>query len=282
MSDCEIVAEIGQNHNGDMGIATTLVQASIEVGADLVKLQKRSIPDAIPEHQRGVERDTPWGVMTYADYRARLELSWRDIGGLRAIAQAMGADLFMSVWDKQSAEELAQFAPWPYIKIPSARLTDLELVRLVAEKATLIGCPVILSVGMSTEDEIKIAETITRQNAPDYILLHCHSAYPAPSHELNLAYIRTLKERYLCRVGYSGHEWGISTTEWAVLLGAEMVERHITLDRTMWGSDQLASLEPNVFGKMVGHIRSMDAALGSGEKRVWPSEEPKRRSLRGN
>jgi len=276
----QVIAEIGQNHNGDMEIAEEMVVRSVEAGADWVKFQKRTLPDAVPEHQRDELRDTPWGRITYLEYREHLELSWDQITALGALADQFGVGWFVSVWDKTAAKEAVQHGS-KVLKVPSALCTNYDFVRYVAELAKGAGAELILSTGMSEELEVHASVKICQSIHGNPIIMHCHSAYPAPSDELNLRVIQTLKERYLFRVGYSGHEWGVAPSVWAVLLGASWIERHVTLDRTMWGSDQLASLPFDAFSRMVSHIRSVPVVLGSGEKVVWDSELPKRRSLRG-
>ena len=272
-----IIAEIGQNHNGEINLARRLIDAAHSAGANAVKFQKRTLPDAVPVDQRDTIRTgTPWGDLTYLEYRKRLEFEWGQLASLKQYAEKKGLQCFVSVWDTRAAEELDCVPGWPYVKVPSAKITDLPLLKAV--KAT--DLPVIISTGMSTIEEISNAARVFRQS--ELTIMHCHSAYPAATRELNLRCVPMLMDLYpWASIGYSGHEWGISTTTWAVVLGATVVERHITLDRGMFGSDQLSSLEPDVFAKLVKQIRSVPAALGNGVKRVWESEEAKRKSLRG-
>jgi N-acetylneuraminate synthase len=212
--------------------------------------------------------------MRYEDYRRKLEFSWEELAGLRVYARSRGLDCFLSVWDVASARGISE--EWGRIKVPSAKIVDLDLLRAVA--GTFL--PVIISTAMSTEQEID--DAVRYFGGQNLTIMHCHGAYPAPSSELNLRCIPELKRRYpAATIGYSGHEYGIATTVWAVVLGAETIERHITLDREMWGSDQASSLEPAVFAKMVGQIRSASVALGDGRKKVWDTETEKLRSLRG-
>lgn len=272
----EIVAEIGRNHNGSIEIASRLIDAACFAGADFIKFQKRDPDVCVPEDQRYVRRETPWGEMAYLSYCHRMEFSAEEHHQLEEYAERAGLGSFFSVWDEPSLAFALQFRS-RYVKIPSAKLTDAHLVRKAAES----GRHVILSTGMSTTDEIDIAESILRHSASEYTLMHCHSAYPAPYEELNLRAIHTLKERYLCRVGYSGHEYGVASTVWAVAMGAEIVERHITLDHNMWGSDHESSVEPHAFHRMVQRIRTLEDARGDGELRLWKSELPAREKLRG-
>ncbi len=277
-----VIAEIGQNHNGDFEIAKELICAAADAGAQAVKFQKRTLPDCIPEDQRDTTRIIPGvGEVSYLEYRTRLEFDWGTLNRLRCCAEDVGLDAFVSVWDRTAAEGLLRArgrakSQWSCVKIPSAAITDEETLAAAAD----VCVPVIISTGMSTSTEILNA---TRALSPRRLtILHCHSAYPAPTEELNLRCIETLHQEYPgATIGYSGHEWGIATTVWAVILGAEVIERHITLRRGMWGSDHFSSLEPDIFKKLVKHIRSVPNALGTGEKKLWESEMAKRASLRG-
>ncbi len=291
-----IVAEIGINHNGDMELAKKLIDAAAFSGADYVKFQKRCPEECVPRDQWHIGRDTPWGRMTYLDYRHRMEFDAGQYMDLWHHAKRRDIGMFFSVWDVTSADFAAQFA-FDYMKLPSAKLTNVELVQHVAglvAESNVKG--MILSAGMTGWDDVVAAvdgarKALDNATAPDRLdlpelwLLHCHSAYPAPTAELNLLCIQRMQAElapaYGLSVGYSGHEFGMAPTEWAVALGAQMVERHITLDRTMWGTDQMASLEPLAFMRLVQHIRSQERALGDGEKIVWPSEMPALLKLRG-
>jgi N-acetylneuraminate synthase len=277
----KVIAEIGQNHNGDFGAAQEMVIRSIEAGADYVKFQKRTLPDAIPERQRAEIRDTPWGSIPYLEYRQHLELDWREIGVLAQLAEMNEIGWFVSVWDKTAVTEAIQNDS-PILKIPSALCATFDFVRFVAEQAKRSGRGLILSTGMTSAEDAHASIKICQQIHGDPVVMHAHSAYPAPTDELNLRVIQTFRDKYLCQVGYSGHEWGVAPSVWAVLLGATWIERHVTLDRTLWGSDQLASLPFDAFGRLVAQIRSVDVALGDGEKRLWDTERPKRRTLRGD
>ena len=261
-----IIGEIGINHNGDIDVAKKLMEVAKNAGADAVKFQKRTPELCVPEHQRNQMRDTPWGYITYLDYRYKVEFDEEAYTEIDRYAKEIGIDWFASSWDIPSLEFIERFNP-PAHKIPSALLTDLELLR--AYRAT--GKPLIVSTGMSTLDEIKAAlELIGEENL---ILCHTTSSYPCPPEELNLRMIQTLRDMTsLCPIGYSGHEVGLVPSAVAVALGACLVERHITLDRAMWGSDQSASVEPQGLASLVKYIRVTERSLGDGVKRVYDSE----------
>lgn len=261
-----IIGEIGINHNGDIDVAKKLMEVAKNAGADAVKFQKRTPELCVPEHQRNQMRDTPWGYITYLDYRYKVEFGEEAYTEIDRFAKEIGIDWFASSWDIPSLEFIERFNP-PAHKLPSALLTDLELLR--AYRAT--GKPLIVSTGMSTLNEIKAAlEIIGEENL---ILCHTTSSYPCPPEELNLRMLQTLREMTsLCPIGYSGHEVGLVPSAVAVALGACLVERHITLDRAMWGSDQSASVEPQGLASLVKYIRVTERSLGDGVKRVYDSE----------
>jgi len=261
-----IIGEIGINHNGDIDIAKKLMEVAKSAGADAVKFQKRTPELCVPEHQRNQMRDTPWGYITYLDYRYKVEFDEEAYTEIDRYAKEIGIDWFASSWDIPSLEFIERFNP-PAHKIPSALLTDLELLR--AYRAT--GKPLIVSTGMSTLEEIKAAlELIGEENL---ILCHTTSSYPCPPEELNLRMIQTLRNMTsICPIGYSGHEVGLVPSAVAVAMGACLVERHITLDRAMWGSDQSASVEPQGLASLVKYIRVTERSLGDGVKRVYDSE----------
>ncbi len=268
-----IIAEIGINHNGSVENAKELIKAAAEAGVDAVKFQKRTPELSVPEHQKSQMRDTPWGYITYLDYRYKVEFDREQYSQLDAYCKELGIDWFASSWDIESLAFIDRFNP-PAHKIPSALITDLELLR--ATKAT--GKPAILSTGMSTMDEINIAvETLGIENL---IICHTTSSYPCPPDELNLKMIQTLRDNYSCPIGYSGHEVGLVTSVVAVGLGACLVERHVTLDRAMWGSDQAASVEPQGVRTLVKYIRVTEKSLGDGKKRVYESEQSALKKLR--
>lgn len=268
-----LIAEIGINHNGDLEIAKKLIDVSAAAGFDAVKFQKRTPEICVPESQRNVMRETPWGIITYLEYRKRLEFGFDEYKEIARYCREKKIDWFASCWDKPSVDFIHQFDPVCY-KIPSACLTDDELVSYVNKQ----GKPIILSTGMSTMDEIRHAVSLID---PDRLLLaHTTSVYPCKPEELNLRAILTLKQTFGCPVGYSGHEVGLQTTVAAVVLGAAFIERHVTLDRAMWGSDHAASVETSGMFRLVRDIRIVEVALGDGIKRVYPSEEAARQRLR--
>ena len=270
---CFVIAEIGINHNGDLDIAKRLIDAAAVAGCDAVKFQKRVPESAVPDGYKNVQRETPWGVMSYLEYRRRMEFGAAEYAEIDTYCRERGIEWFASCWDVESVAFMERFAPECY-KAASPGLTDLEL--LGAMKAT--GRPLIISTGMSTAEEISTAVEFL---GVDHLLIaHSTSTYPCPPEELNLRMIESLKEEFPCPVGYSGHESGLQTTYAAVTLGASFVERHITLDRGMWGSDQGASVEPHGFKRLVRDIRVIEAAMGDGVKRVYDSELPNREKLR--
>jgi N-acetylneuraminate synthase len=268
-----IVAEIGINHNGDLEIAKQLVDVAKGAGCDAVKFQKRTPELCVPPEQRNVMRETPWGIMTYMDYRRRIEFDTEEYREIDRYCRERKMLWFASVWDKPSVDFVEAFQP-PCYKVPSATLTQHDLLREI--KRT--GRPVILSTGMSSMEQIRAAVDIL--GTENLVLMHSTSTYPCKPEELNLRMIQTLRQEFDCPIGYSGHEVGLQTTYAAVVLGACMIERHITLDRAMWGSDQAASVEPHGFARLVRDIRVIEKALGDGIKRVYESEKVAMRRLR--
>jgi N-acetylneuraminate synthase len=270
---CFVIAEIGINHNGDVELAKQLVDVAVAAGCDAVKLQKRTPELCVPPEQRDLQRDTPWGRMTYLAYREHIEFGEAEYRAIDDHCRAKGIPWFASCWDEPSMEFVEQFEP-PCYKVASASITDARLVAATA--AT--GRPTILSTGMSSMDEIRAATALV--SADQLLLAHSTSAYPCEPEELNLRMIATLRAEFDCPIGYSGHEVGLQTTVAAAVLGAAFVERHITLDRAMWGSDQAASIEPGGLTRLVRDIRVVEAAMGDGVKRVYDSEIPVRNRLR--
>jgi sialic acid synthase SpsE len=269
-----VIGEIGINHNGDLRNAFALIDAAKTAGMDAVKFQKRTPEVCTPRDQWDIERDTPWGRMTYLDYRHRVEFGAEDYRQIDEYCQEVGIDWFASPWDVESVDFLGGYNQ-PAFKVASACLTDDLLLR--AMRAT--GKTVILSTGMSTPDQIRHAVEVL--GSRNIILCHATSTYPAPPEQLNLRMIETLAAEYPnVPVGYSGHEVGLQTTLCAVALGAVLVERHITLDRAMWGSDQSASVEPEGMRRLVRDIRVLEASLGDGVKQVYPGELAAMKKLR--
>lgn len=269
-----VTAEIGINHNGNLEDALAMIDVAVEAGCDAVKFQKRTPEICVPKDQQSVERDTPWGRMTYLAYRHRVEFGRDEYEAIDRYCRDRGIAWFASPWDVPSVDFLELMNP-PALKIASASLTDDELLVRVRET----GRTVILSTGMSTTDEIRHAiELLGRERL---ILCHTTSSYPAPAEELNLRMLHTLMHNFPdVPIGYSGHEIGLQTTVAAVALGATFVERHITLDRANWGSDQAASVEPAGLKRLVRDIRVVEKALGDGVKKVYDSELPARAKLR--
>jgi N-acetylneuraminate synthase len=268
-----IVAEIGVNHNGDLEIAKKMIDAAVHAGVDAVKFQKRTPEVSTPPEQQKQMRDTPWGYMTYLEYRRKVEFGEEEYREIGRYCKKHNIPWFASVWDEPSVDFLEQFH-MPAYKIPSAALTDHNLLRHLRKT----GKPLILSTGMSTIEQIKVAVEVL--GTEDLVITHATSTYPCDSAELNLRMIGTLRETFPCPIGYSGHEVGLVTSVVAVALGACMVERHLTLDRAMWGSDQSASVEPGGFERLVKYIRVTEAALGDGVKKVYESEMPSLNKLR--
>jgi len=268
-----IIAEVGINHNGNLHIAKRLVDVAYMAGCDAVKFQKRTPEKAVPPEFQSVMRETPWGIISYLEYRRMVEFGFKEYDAINQYCKEKGIIWFASCWDEDSVDFIEQFSP-PCYKIASASLTDIPLL----EKVKSTGRPVILSTGMSTLDEI--AASVELLGTENLLIAHSTSTYPCPPEELNLRMIETLRRRFDCPIGYSGHEVGLQTTYAAVTLGAAFVERHITLDRAMWGSDQAASVEPSGIIRLVRDIRVIERALGDGQKRVYESELKARDRLR--
>lgn len=268
-----VIGEIGINHNGDLDLARRLIDVAADAGCQAVKFQKRTPSICVPEEQKGQIRQTPWGEMTYLEYKERTEFGIDEYRQIAKYCDERGLHWFASPWDVPSVEFLEEMGVLVH-KVASAGVADHELLRALA--AT--GKPIILSTGMSTLPEIDRAVEIL--GTSDLIMMHATSTYPLPPEEANLRTITTLKDRYGVPVGYSGHERGLQISLAAVTLGAVCVERHITLDRTMWGSDHAASLEPSGLEHLVRDIRIIEQALGDGVKRVFPGEEAPKARLR--
>lgn len=268
-----VVAEIGINHNGSVDIAKRLIDAAKHAGCDAVKFQKRTPEICVPADQRDMMRTTPWGYVSYLDYRHRIELGLDEFREIDAHCRAAGITWFVSCWDEPSVAFMDQFDT-PCHKIPSACLTDAALLR--CHRAT--GRPLVLSTGMSSMSQIRAAVGLL--GTANLLLTHCTSTYPCHPSELNLKMLQVLRTAFPCPVGYSGHEVGLAPTVAAAALGACFIERHITLDRAMWGSDHAASVEPGGFERLVRYIRLVEESMGTGEKEVYQSEVPILRRLR--
>jgi len=269
-----VIAEIGINHNGDIENARRLIEGAVKAGCDAVKFQKRTPDLCVPPEQRDIKRDTPWGIMTYIEYRHKVEFNKAQYAQIDRICKDLKIDWFASCWDEEAVDFMEQFDP-PCYKVASASLTDAGLLK----KKRSTKRPMIVSTGMSTMDEIKSAiELIGHDNL---LLAHSTSTYPCKTSELNLRMLHTLKTLYSnVPIGYSGHETGLAPTWAAVAMGACFVERHITLDRAMWGSDQAASVEISGLERLVSNIRDIEKAMGDGIKKVYDSELGPKQKLR--
>lgn len=269
-----VIAEIGINHNGSLETAKKLIKAAKKAGCDAVKFQKRTPELCVPKDQWNLERDTPWGRITYLEYRHKVELSYEDFVQIDKYCRKKDIHWFASCWDEPSVDFIEQFNPYCY-KAASASLTDIDLLKKKQET----GKPLMISTGMSTMEEIKNA--VNSLDKKNLLIAHSTSAYPCRYEELNLKMIQTLKNMFPeIPIGYSGHETGLAPSWAAVALGATFIERHITLDRAMWGSDQAASVEPGGFQRLVSNIRDIEKALGDGIKKVYDSELSQMKKLR--
>lgn len=269
-----IIAEIGINHNGSVDVARQLIDAAVQAGCDAVKFQKRTPELCVPKDQWEKQRETPWGTMSYIDYKRKTEFGLEEYTLIDDYCQARGIDWFASCWDEPSVDFMEQFSPVLY-KMASASLTDKPLL----DRVRATGRPLMLSTGMSTNQEIEAA--VKHVGLDNLMIAHSTSAYPCLPTELNLRMIPTLIKQFPgTPIGYSGHETGLSPTVTAVALGATFVERHFTLDRATWGSDHAASVEPGGMMKLVRDIRDTELALGDGVKVVYESEREPLRRLR--
>jgi N-acetylneuraminate synthase len=270
-----IIAEIGINHNGDLKNAKKLIDISVFAGCDSVKFQKRNPDICVPVEQKNIIRDTPWGDMTYLEYKYRIEFGNKEYDEIDRYCKEKEIDWFASAWDLDSQEFLKQYN-CKYNKIASAMVTNEILLHRVAEEKKYT----FISTGMSTLKEIDKAVEIFRSYGCEFELMHCNSSYPTEDFNSNLNCIKTLRERYDCKVGYSGHEKGIQITLAAVALGVTSIERHITLDKYMYGSDQFASVNPMDLLKMCKLIKIIDSAMGDGKKILREEEKELLKKLR--
>jgi N-acetylneuraminate synthase len=268
----KIIAEIGINHNGNVDLAKKIIAISASSGCDYVKFQKRTPDLCVPNDQKIKLRSTPWGEMTYLNYKKKVEFEEDEYQEIDSFCKKLKINWFASAWDLNSLEFLRKYSN--IVKIPSALITNNDLIIAARKKFDFL----LISTGMSTEEEIEKAVNLCN---PD-VIFHTNSAYPSKVSELNLNYISHLKKKYKKIIGYSGHEFGLATTFATVPLGVEWIERHVTLDREMWGSDQKASVEPVGLFKLVKGIREIESALGHGGPRTLRFEElEKKKSLRG-
>lgn len=272
-----MIAEIGINHNGDINIAKKLIDGSFACNWHCVKFQKRTPELCVPDHQKSVIRDTPWGKMTYIDYRYRVEFGEKEYDYISRYCNEKPILWTASAWDVPSLDFLLRYNV-PFIKVPSAKLTEKDFLAKVAKS----GKPVILSTGMSTVKEVDDAVNVLERDAKgSYVLMHTNSTYPTPPEDINLRSIFFLKERYKCVVGYSGHEYDLEPSVIAVALGARVIERHVTLSHGMWGSDHFASLEINAMDMLYKRLKDIDVILGNGAKIITEKEDVVRKKLRG-
>jgi len=284
MNKAYIIGEIGINHNGDIKIAKSLIDIAVIAGCDAVKFQKRTLPDIIPKAEKNKPKSTPWGEMTYLQYKQKIEFGANEYNEIDRYCKEKGIVWSASPWDIPSLEFLTKYMP-PWIKISSACLTNHALVLAAAIWCYNFNKKLILSTGMSTPKEIDdIFKSISKECGGfvynNLVLMHCNSTYPTLINELNLSCIETLKTQYSCLVGYSGHEQGIHTTVSSICFGAEYIERHITLDKHMWGSDQKSSIEPQDLIQLVKNVRELERAIGDGQIQLYDSEIPFREKLR--
>jgi len=269
----KVIAEIGINHNGSMDKCKEMIMLAKVAGCEYVKIQKRNPDVCVPEHQKTKRRVTPWGEMSYLEYKYKIEFNEEQIKELCEYSKQVGIEFFASVWDVDSARLMAKYTTIG--KLGSASINDLELCKVAREVFDFL----IISTGMSTEEEIEKCVDVCN---PD-VIMHTNSTYPCPVEELNLRYIEWLTEKYPNKeIGWSGHEYGLVTTYAGVTLGATWVERHITLDRTLWGSDQTSSIEPDGLIKLVKGIRSIEKATQykPGPRKQFEGENKKKDSLR--
>ena len=271
----KIISEIGINHNGSMDLCKKLIMLSKVAGADYVKIQKRNPDVCVPEAQKSKRRVTPWGEMSYLEYKYRMEFNEEQIKELCEYSKNLGIEFFTSVWDVDSAKLMAKYTK--IAKLGSASITDKELCKVTRELFDYV----IISTGMSSEEEV---EEAVKNSQPD-VIMHTNSTYPCPVEDLNLRYIEHLKEKFgdSAEIGYSGHEYGLVTTFASVAMGATWIERHVTLDRNMWGSDQSSSIEPSGLIKLVKGIRDIEKACKypKGNRIEFDGELSKKKSLRG-
>ena len=271
-----MIGEIGINHNGDINIAKKLIDAVNACGWNCAKFQKRNPDICVPEHQKQIERDTPWGKMSYIDYKYRVEFGKEEYDLIEKYCSEKPLDWSVSVWDTDSLSFALNY-DIPFIKIPSAHITNNVLL----EESAQSNIPIVISTGMSNWEMIDNAVEIIGKRTDEFAILHCNSTYPAPQDELNLNVIPKMKERYDCIIGYSGHEYNLEPSVLAVALGAQIIERHVTLDHNMWGTDQSSSLEVHAIDLLKKRIKGVKNILGGKEKIITDSEKPFLKKLRG-
>jgi len=270
------IAEIGINHNGDLKLAEKLIDAAYVTGWDCVKFQKRTPDICVPDTQKDKIRQTPWGEMKYIDYKHKIEFQKSEYDIIDKYCKSKSIHWTASVWDLPSLDFILNYNI-PFIKIPSAHLTNLELIERTAETKI----PIIISTGMSTLEEVDKAYNLIIKHNSNLVIMHCNSTYPAPSEELNLKVIESFNQRYDSIIGYSGHEYDVEPTVIAAVLGAKVIERHITLDHNMWGTDQKSSLEIDGMDKLIRRLSMVESIIGDGDKKLSKSELEVKDRLRG-
>ncbi len=270
-----LIAEIGINHNGDLEIAKKLIDASYACGWDCVKFQKRNPDVCVPEEQKNIKRSTPWGEMTYLEYKHRVEFEADEYNEINRYCKDKPIPWTVSIWDLDSLKFILDYNV-PYIKIPSAHITNLKLI----EEAAKTKIPILISTGMSDWRMVDEAVEILEKEASSYAILHCNSTYPAPYDELNLDVILEMKNRYDCLIGYSGHEYGLLPSQIAATIGARIIERHITLDHNMWGTDQSSSIEVLAMDLLKKRVKDIVLVRGKRDKIITESEKLKAKKLR--
>jgi len=265
-----LIAEIGINHNGSVKLAKKLIDRAIIAGFDAVKFQKRTPDIAVPDSKKTKLRETPWGLITYLEYKKKIEFGRKEFDQIDAYCRKRKIQWFASPWDIPSLNFLKKYK-LKFMKIPSAMLTNLELVKEISKLKT----KTFISTGMSTLKDIDKVYKIFKKNNRNFMIMHTVSTYPCPDKELNLNMIKVLKKRYKCKIGYSGHEVSVSPALVAASFGAEAIERHITLDRTMWGTDHSASLELPGMTQLCTLIRKFEDYAGDGVKKLSIEEKKK-------
>ena len=270
-----IIAEIGINHNGDIDLAKKLIDVSKEAGCHAVKFQKRNPDVCVPEHQKKVMRETPWGLISYLDYKYKVEFEKKEYDFIDEYCKKIDIEWFASAWDLGSQDFLNNY-DCKYNKIASAMLTNIDLLKKVAKEQKYT----FISTGMSSLNQIEKAIDVFKTYNCPFELMHCCSEYPTNPKDANLNVMQSLSEKFNCKVGYSGHEKGLQITLAAVALGCTSVERHVTLDRTMFGTDQSASIEPKGLKYLVRDINIICEALGDGEKKVTAIEQEMAKKMR--
>jgi len=263
-----LIAEIGINHNGSVKLAKQLIDLAKKYNFDSVKFQKRDPNICVPEHQKNQIRNTPWGNITYLDYKKKIEFGYKEFKLIDDYCKRIKIDWFCSPWDTNSVQFLKKFKT-KYNKVASAMLTNTALLKIIAREKKLT----FISTGMSEIKDINIALSIFKKNKCDFVLMHCVSTYPCPENELNLNVINTFKKKFKCKVGYSGHETSVSPSIAAWFLGADYIERHITLDRSMYGTDQAASLSEQGIRELTIMLTKFPEMLGSGQKTISKAEK---------